>query len=150
MQTRLTPQSDEPVLIIDDLLSARLLLADMLTELGFTRCLHARNGREALDMMRLVPVQLVFCDFMMDEMNGPEFLKALQSTKVKNVPPIIFISSMGDIRSVQTALQEGAYDYLVKPVDFAKLRQKVERALLRRQHTPDTSYRARAPYPRMP
>lgn len=120
---------EAPVLIIDDLISARMILADMLKDLGFKRCLQARDGREALRLMKEVPVQIVFCDFMMEGMNGIEFLKALREENIKSTPPIIFVSSMGDVQSVENALTLGASDYLVKPVNFRKLRLRVERAL---------------------
>jgi two-component system chemotaxis response regulator CheY len=117
------------VLVIDDLISARLILVDMLKELGFRRCLQARDGREALEVMQRVPVQLVLCDFMMDGMNGLDFLKELRARSDRNTPPVIFVSSVGDVQSVEHALTLGASDYLVKPVNFRKLRLKIERAL---------------------
>lgn len=120
---------DSSVLIIDDLVSARLLLADMLKELGFTRCFQARDGREGLEVMQRTSVKLVFCDFIMDGMNGLEFLKALRAENLHTIPPIIFVSSAGDLQSVESALTWGATDYLVKPVNFRKLQAKIERAL---------------------
>jgi DNA-binding response OmpR family regulator len=128
--------TDAPVLIIDDLISARMILADMVKELGFKKCLHARDGEEALHMMERVPVQLVLCDFMMAGMNGLDFLKALRGRKVDHIPPIIFVSCVGDVQSVESALTFGATDYLVKPVNFRKLRSKIERAL----HCPQQAY----------
>ena len=101
----------------------------MLKEMGFKRCLQAGNGKEALEVMERVPVQLVFCDFMMEGMNGLDFLKALQSRNSEDLPPIIFVSSIGDVQTVENALTLGASDYLVKPVNFRKLRLKIERAL---------------------
>ena len=128
------PTAGSHVLIIDDLISARLVLADMLKELGFSKCLQARDGQEGLQVMERVPVQLVFCDFMMQGMNGLEFLKALREKNIQRVPPIIFVSSMGDVQSVESALTWGATDYLVKPVNFRKLRLKIERALNGQRH----------------
>ncbi|MEN9846855.1 MAG: chemotaxis receiver protein [Pseudomonadota bacterium] len=121
--------SETSVLIIDDLVSARLLLADMMKDLGFKRCFQARDGEEGLHVMQSTPVQLVLCDFMMEGMNGLEFLQALRAENVAQVPPIIFVSSAGDLQSVERALTLGANDYLVKPVNFRKLRAKIERAL---------------------
>ena len=53
------PTAGSPVPIIDDLISARLVFADMLKELGFSKCLQARDGQEGLQVMERVPVQLV-------------------------------------------------------------------------------------------
>jgi DNA-binding response OmpR family regulator len=47
------------------------------------------------------------------------------------VPPIIFVSSHGDLDSFDGALGLGASDYIVKPVSINKLRRKVESALKR-------------------
>jgi CitB family two-component system response regulator MalR len=105
----------------------------MLRELGFTRSLQARDGKEALEILERVPVQLVFCDFMMEGMNGLDFLKALRASGLSNVPPIIFVSSLGDVQSVDKALTWGAADYLVKPVNFRKLAAKIDRVLNCRQ-----------------
>jgi CheY-like chemotaxis protein len=121
--------SESHVLIIDDLVSARLLLVDMLKDLGFVRCLQARDGREGLQVMKRTPVDLVLCDFMMEGMNGLEFLTALRADNMPHVPPIIFVSAAGDLQTVESALSLGATDYLVKPVNFRKLRVKIERAL---------------------
>ena len=134
MEETTIPTAGSLVLIIDDLISARMVLADMLKELGFPRCLQARDGREGLQIMERVPVQLVFCDFMMEGMNGLDFLKALREKNLDSVPPIIFVSSIGDVQCVENALTWGARDYLVKPVNFRKLRLKIERALNFQQH----------------
>jgi two-component system chemotaxis response regulator CheY len=52
-----TPQL--PVLVIDDVKSARAVLCDMLNELGFRECLEAQDGFEALEILRRTPVQLI-------------------------------------------------------------------------------------------
>lgn len=129
MEKRSSALVEPHVLVIDDLISARMILVDMLRELGFHRCLQARDGKEALDIMHRAPIQLVLCDFMMDGMNGLDFLKALRARSDRYTPPVIFVSSVGDVQSVENALTLGATDYLVKPVNFRKLRLKIERAL---------------------
>jgi PleD family two-component response regulator len=120
---------EKPVLVIDDILSARMVLIDMLGELGITSYLEAANGQEALDLLHQYDVSLIFCDFIMDGMNGIEFLHALKTNNLSNVAPIIFVSSMGDVASVEEALKLGAADYLVKPLNFRKLKRKVDNTL---------------------
>jgi CheY-like chemotaxis protein len=121
----------QSVLIIDDVPSARLILADMLRELGFSECLEAKDGREALEVLRDHSVRLIFCDLMMEGMSGIDFLQALKDRRMAAVPPIIFVSSHGDLDSFDGALGLGASDYIVKPVSINKLRRKVESALKR-------------------
>ena len=62
----------------------------------------------------------------MDGMNGMDFLQALKERYGEEIPPVIFVSSMGDVQSVEAALELGASDYLVKPLNFRKLSRKIE------------------------
>jgi two-component system chemotaxis response regulator CheY len=127
MNTQPTVESSKkPVLIIDDIMSARMVLADMLKDIGFETCLEARNGKDALQILQQHSVEMIFCDYLMDGMNGMEFLGELKHQYGEDIPPVIFVSSIGDVQSVEAALELGASDYLVKPLNFKKLCRKVE------------------------
>jgi two-component system chemotaxis response regulator CheY len=115
-----------PVLVIDDVKSARTVMCDMLKELGYTQCLEAKNGVEALKILRATPVQLILCDLQMEQMNGMEFLTYLHKELPHRAAPVIFVSAVGDVSSVDGAMTQGAADYLVKPVSFRKFKRKVE------------------------
>jgi CheY-like chemotaxis protein len=129
MKERSCARKDLPVLIIDDMRAARTVLGDMLKGLGLNKTLEASDGKEALATLKTNEVQLILCDFMMDGMNGVEFLRELKKSYPDGAPPVIFVSSLGDVASVETALKLGASDYLVKPVSFGKFRRKVENSL---------------------
>ncbi|MFO0416737.1 MAG: response regulator [Pseudomonadota bacterium] len=118
-----------PILVIDDVKSARAVLCDMLNDLGFRECLEAQDGFEALEILRRTPVQLILCDFVMEGMNGIEFLHELSTSDIENSAPVIFVSALGDVASVEAAMKLGATDYLVKPVGFRKFRRKIESVL---------------------
>ncbi len=138
MDEKITGVSDLPVLIIDDVPAARLVLSDMLRELGFDRTIQARNGCEALEILKRTPAQLILCDFLMEGMNGLEFLDHLNKHHSDRNPPVIFVSSLGDVSTVETAMGLGATDYLVKPVSFRKLKRKIEHALATGYCLPDS------------
>ena len=121
--------SNTSVLVIDDVASTRALLIDMLKELGFAQCFQAADGAQALQVLQAHTVDLVLCDYLMEGMSGIEFLTSLKSSTEKT-PPVLLVSALGDVSSVETAIEVGAFDYLVKPVSFRKLRRKVESALL--------------------
>jgi CheY-like chemotaxis protein len=120
---------DLPVLVIDDMRSARAVLSDMLKDLGFKHTLEARDGLEALEMLKVTRVQLILCDFLMEGMSGVEFLEQLKRSGISEIPPVIFVSALGDVSSVEAAMELGATDYLVKPVSFGKFRRKIEHSL---------------------
>jgi CheY-like chemotaxis protein len=129
MEGKLQGINDLPVLIVDDMKSARDILSDMLRELGFRACIEARDGREALEKLKHQPVQLILCDFLMDGMNGVEFLNHLHEQNPDTNAPVVFVSAVGDVSSVETAMTRGATDYLVKPVSFRKFKRKIEHTL---------------------
>lgn len=120
--------SNTSVLVIDDVASTRALLMDMLTELGISRCFEAADGSEALEVLKSCEVNLILCDYLMEGMSGIDFLNSLKAVSDKT-PPVLLVSALGDVSSVETAIGLGACDYLVKPVSFRKLRRKVESAL---------------------
>jgi two-component system chemotaxis response regulator CheY len=126
MSDQVLAASGKVALVIDDIMSARMVLSDMLKDLGFTTCLEAKDGSEALQLLEKGPVNLIFCDFLMSGMNGIDFLKALKEQQSQDIPPVVFVSSIGDVQSVEAALKLGAADYLVKPLNFRKLRRKIE------------------------
>jgi CheY-like chemotaxis protein len=124
--------NDLPILVVDDVETARAVLCDMLREIGFTRFLEARDGREALSLLAQHPAQLIFCDNVMDGMSGIEFISTLLPPGgVASAPPVIFVSAVGEVSAVEEAIRLGAADYLVKPVSIRKLRRKIEDVLAR-------------------
>jgi CheY-like chemotaxis protein len=126
-------QQSLPVLVIDDVRSARAVISDMLKDMGFESTVEAKNGIEALSVLESTDVQLILCDFMMEGMNGVEFLAQLRESCPDSQPPVIFVSSLGDVSSVEAAMELGAIDYLVKPVSFRKFRRTVEHSLFSRE-----------------
>lgn len=120
--------AETSVLVIDDVSSTRALLIDMLRDLGFTRCVEATDGAQALEVLKTQRVDLILCDYLMEGMSGIEFLTSLKKGE-ETAPPVLLVSALGDVSSVETAIKVGACDYLVKPVSFRKLRRKVESAL---------------------
>lgn len=125
--------NDLPILVVDDVDTARAVLCDMLREIGFARFLEARDGREALALLAQHPAQLIFCDNVMDGMSGIDFIATLLAQgAAASAPPVIFVSAVGEVSAVEEAIRLGAADYLVKPVSIRKLRRKVEEVLARR------------------
>jgi FixJ family two-component response regulator len=65
----------------------------------------------------------------MEGMSGIDFLNQLEQHSELQHPPVIFVSAVGDVSSVEAAMKRGATDYLVKPVSFRKFKRKVEHTL---------------------
>ncbi len=113
-------------LVVDDARVARMMLAKMMGELGFS-VETAEHGEEALSKLDPGdPPDAIVTDWNMPVMDGAELAKAIRSdTNYSNVP-ILMISSESDPRRVVKALLAGVDEYLFKPVDRTMLRERLE------------------------
>ncbi len=114
------------ILIVEDETVLRESLAELLAEEGYA-ILQAPNGQAAYDMVIQTPVDLVLSDVRMPEMDGITLLGHLQKTLPET--PVLMLTAYGTVESAVAAMRAGAYDYLLKPVQFDDVLMKVRRAL---------------------
>lgn len=112
------------LLVVDDNESNRDMLSRRLTHEGYD-VLMAASGREALELVKNEPVDLVLLDVMMPEMNGYEVLEHLKAHGTWRDIPVIMISALDEIESVVRCIERGAEDYLPKPFDPVLLRARI-------------------------
>lgn len=115
------------VLIVDDEASVRRVMAAVLAQLGLP-CETAAGGEEALQILETLPIDAVISDLQMPGMSGLELL-----AKVKEIHPhlvFLMVTGVDDVRVGVQAIQEGADDYIVKPlqVDGSILSASLARA----------------------
>ncbi len=120
----------ERILICDDERDIVNALSIYLTAEGF-ETVSAYNGREALEILRAEPVDLVLLDIMMPEMDGIATLAELR--RHHNTPVILLTAKSEDADKV-LGLNVGADDYVVKPFQPTELIARV-RSQLRRYLT---------------
>ncbi len=109
---------------MDDAAAPRLLLAQRVEELGH-RVEQATNGRQALEMLRAAPFDLVLLDVEMPEMDGREVLTRMKADPALREVPVVVVSGVGDLASVAAAIAAGAEDYLTKPFEPVMLNARV-------------------------
>ncbi|HSH02457.1 MAG TPA: response regulator [Anaerolineae bacterium] len=117
------------ILVADDDLLNRNILADYLKEGGFD-VLLAENGQEALDLLHQNPINAVLLDLMMPKVNGYEVLAHMQDQKQLQQIPVIVISSIDNVTSINRCLELGAIDYLPKPFNPILTRVRLNAALV--------------------
>jgi len=117
-------------LVVDDDRSIRLTLEKLLCSEGYAAA-SASNGHEAIEAIRAGGLDVVLLDLGLPQMDGIEVLAAAQA--VRDVPPIIVITAREDMHSIIRAVQLGAYDYLVKPLELDRLKLVVRRAVQSRE-----------------
>jgi DNA-binding NtrC family response regulator len=114
------------VLIVEDDHVARKGLADLLALWGY-EVATAGDGAEALERAAEEPPAVVVSDLVMPGMDGLGLLSALRTDHPEAA--VIMLTGQGSIESAVQAMKEGAYDYLTKPLDPARLQVLLERAL---------------------
>lgn len=114
------------ILIVDDDRSIRRTLEKFLTEQHY-QVDTAEDGLQALERIRLGAPDVVLLDINMPNLDGLEVLRQLKS-RAQSIPTIV-VSARGDMRTTIQAIQEGAYDFLNKPLDIEKLKITLKRAL---------------------
>lgn len=111
-------------LIVDDEPVARRVLREGLEAFSDVRVVgEADNGRSALAQIEKLRPELVFLDLQMPVMSGFEVVSKLAGKTM----PIVVIVTAFDQHAIR-AFEAGAIDYLLKPVEDARLRKAVERA----------------------
>jgi DNA-binding NtrC family response regulator len=122
------------VLIVDDDSASRRLLEVRLRPLQCDVA-TAGNGEQALSAIRKDLPDLVLLDLQMPRMGGIEVLRALRKDGI-DVPTIV-ITAHGSIETAVEAMKEGAYDFIIKPVDANHfdivVRKVLEREGLKRE-----------------
>ena len=114
------------ILIVDDELGMRQFLTHLFQRDGHsTRT--AENGRQAMEMLRQQPADVVISDVKMPDMGGIELLHAARELQ-PNIE-VIMMTAFASEGTAHEAFKLGAFDFVTKPFDNDLLREKVSRAL---------------------
>ena len=113
------------ILVIDDESSQRDILADILSDAGFT-VLIAENGEAGLELLYQQDCLLVLTDLKMPGLDGIEVLH--RSRQFDPEIQVILMTAFGSIPSAVNAIKGGAYDYLTKPFNKDDLLRVIRRA----------------------
>ncbi len=113
------------ILVVDDNEDNRYTLTRRLRREGYADLREARDGREALAMLRAEPFDLVLLDVMMPEMDGYEVLRRLKDDPGPRHVPVLVISAVAELESAVRCIELGAEDYLPKPFNPVLLRARV-------------------------
>jgi len=112
MTSRILVVDDEPDL--EDLIQQKFRHQIRAGSVGF---LFARDGVEALAVLEANDdIDLVVTDINMPRMDGLSLLQKLQ--EIEGDVSAIIVSAYGDMANIRTAMNRGAFDFLVKPLDF--------------------------------
>ncbi|MGB2088110.1 MAG: response regulator transcription factor [Psychroflexus salarius] len=113
------------ILIVDDEPNIVMALDYALQKQGFT-VLIARDGQEALDIVKKDIPKVIILDIMMPKVDGFEVLNQLKSNPKTRDITVIILSAKNKTKDIENGLKAGANEYLAKPFSTKKLIEKIK------------------------
>jgi two-component system, chemotaxis family, chemotaxis protein CheY len=112
-------------MVIDDSRAIRLILGNILKELGF-EVVSAENGLDAMNQMKSHDkIDFALVDWNMPEMNGYEFVCALRADDTYNDVRLMMVTTETEMSQVIKALEAGANEYVMKPFTKEMITEKL-------------------------
>ncbi|RPI74784.1 MAG: response regulator, partial [Desulfobacteraceae bacterium] len=102
------------ILVVEDDASHRIMLRTLLTGWGYA-VQEAVDGGEAIQMVQAGPYDLILMDIRMLKVSGLEALNRIKT--INPAIPVIIMTAYASVETALSALKNGAYDYLIKPLD---------------------------------
>lgn len=139
--------SDEPTrpalaLVVDDDDGMRMTVSESLESAGL-RVEEAENGALAVAAFERLAPDIVLLDVMMPEMDGFQACAALRKTPSAKHTPVLMMTGLDDLESINRAYDAGATDFITKPLNYVLLGHRVRymlrarRAMLKVERTMD-------------
>ena len=117
------------ILVVDDFESMRRIVKGTLKSIGFNNFIEAEDGVIALKKLEKEKVSLIISDWIMPNMDGLEFLKAVKGNEKYKHIPFIMVTAEGQKGNVLEAINAGVNNYIVKPFTPETLRAKIQKVL---------------------
>ena len=97
-----------------------------LTETGVSEVCTAFSVQQAKNIMEMVDIDIVISDIVMPGGTGFDFVEWVRKEELK--VQVIFLTSYAEFDYARRAIQLNSVDYLLKPIDFEKLKEAIQRA----------------------
>lgn len=119
-------EAEITVLVVDDEVENRASLEKVFEREGY-RVLTADGAKRALECIRTHRVHVCLTDLMMPGTDGVELLKAIKELSPATL--VVLMTAYGTVETAVTAMREGAYDFVEKPLKRAAIVKCVQKAL---------------------
>ena len=135
------------IVIVDDNITNLMIIEKILQKAGYDQLVLLSSARELYDYLQLnpassdsgsveVPVDLILMDLMMPEIDGLEACRTILANERYEDLPIIIVTAMGDSYKMAEAMDAGALDYVMKPINKVELLARI-RSVLRLKYEKD-------------
>lgn len=123
------------VVIVDDTHINLVLMSRLIAQLDEVQVVSFQEAGKALQWCQQNPYDLLIIDYMMPELNGLEFIAELKYTSNVDQPPVLMVTASQDVEVRHRALENGANDFLIKPIDKVEFLARTRNMLQLRKAT---------------
>jgi two-component system chemotaxis response regulator CheY len=113
------------ILVVDDMVTMRRIVKNVLKQLGFANVDEAENGQEALQKLRSDAYGFVVSDWNMPVMTGIDMLRAIRADEKLKTIPVLMVTAEAQQSNLIEAVQAGVSNYIVKPFTAETLQEKI-------------------------
>jgi two-component system chemotaxis response regulator CheY len=113
------------VLVVDDMVTMRRIVKNILKQLGFGNVDEAENGQEALQKLRADTFGFVVSDWNMPVMTGIDMLRAIRADEKLKTIPVLMVTAEAQQSNLIEAVQAGVSNYIVKPFTAETMQEKI-------------------------
>lgn len=130
-------EGNKKILIVEDDVNLSQILKDIFTNSGFY-VVVARNGEEALEILKSFKPDIIVADILMPGINGFELFSRIRSVPQFRTVPFVFLTALSDQENRFRGLGLGADDYISKPFNPQELVLRINNILKRHQSMMNT------------
>ena len=131
------PYPLHPVLLVDDEIHTLASFDIALRSHGINNTIRCPDSRKVAGILDTQPVEIILLDLMMPHVSGHDILKDV-SRRFPELP-VIVVTGVNEVETAVRCIQQGAFDYVLKPVEIDRLLPSIRRALevgrLRRENS---------------
>lgn len=113
------------ILVVDDMVTMRRIVKNILKQLGFANVEEAENGQEALQKLQTDRYGFVVSDWNMPVMTGIDMLRAIRADEKLKTTPVLMVTAEAQQSNLVEAVQAGVSNYIVKPFTAEILQEKI-------------------------
>ena len=113
------------ILVVDDMVTMRRIVKNILKQLGFANVEEAENGQEALQKLQTDRYGFVVSDWNMPVMTGIDMLRAIRADEKLKTTPVLMVTAEAQQSNLIEAVQAGVSNYIVKPFTAETLQEKI-------------------------
>lgn len=113
------------ILVVDDMVTMRRIVKNVLKQLGFSNIDEAENGQDGLQKLRAGQYNFVVSDWNMPVMTGIDMLRAIRADEKLKAIPVLMVTAEAQQSNLVEAVQAGVSNYIVKPFTAETMQEKL-------------------------